>query len=214
MRLKLSCIIHTLILSVFFVIFPVNAQECNGVNLIPDEFQHRVYEHIVNISNHGVHSAGTIEEKKVAHYIKRKLKDIGVKPKLEKFIFESYDIDQSKLLINNINFEILQVGFNPYTTEEFYYNEEFVLLDSTNTTDSNITDKIIIASNPLKNMDFFNLFFRKPKLILVVSQDDNKQISMYENNNLTCEIIGKINKHRSQNVVGTILAPIEKKMKS
>jgi len=172
----------------------------------PKDFKHKVFEHIINMTNIGVHSAGTIEEKQAADYVLSEFKKNNLETSVETFEFESFDITETILRINKKKVEALQVCFNPYTTPKFEFNENFILLDSDNTTTNEIQNKVVVASYPLKNMDFFSLFFKKPKLILVVSSNDFEKISKEKNRNLHCEIIGKIKKHQSQNVVGSIVS--------
>jgi len=170
----------------------------------PKDFKHRVFEHIINITDIGVHSAGTIEEKQAADYVLSEFKKNNLETSVETFEFESFDISETILRINQKKVEVLQVCFNPYTTPKFEFNEDFILLESDNTTTNEIQGKIVVASYPLNNMNFFNLFFKNPKLILVISSSDFETISKAKNRSLNCKIIGELKKHQSQNVVGLI----------
>lgn len=180
------------------------AQVDNTYYQLPSDFKNKVYEHIINITNIGVHTTGTIEEKLAADYVLGEFDKINLETSVETFEFESFDITETKLKINKKNTEVLQVCFNPYTITKFEFDENFVLLDPDNTTTDDISNKIVLATFPLKNSNFFRLFFAGPKLILVISSNDYKKVTKERNRNLQCEIVGKIKKHESQNVVGLI----------
>ncbi|MBI9067615.1 MAG: Zn-dependent exopeptidase M28, partial [Salinivirgaceae bacterium] len=70
-----------------------------------------------------------------------------------------------------------------------------------------VSSEYQLASFPLENSSFFSLFFKNPKLILVVSSNDYQRISNEQERDLSCKIIGGIKKHHSQNVVGLITSP-------
>ena len=148
------------------------AQVNNVKKQFPQDFKHKVYKHIINITDIGVHSAGTEKEKQAAKYILDEFDKIGLETNIENFEFESYDITKTKLRINNMKTKVLQVCFNPYTSTVFWFDEEFILLDADNSTTTDIANKIVVASFPLGNMSFFSLFFNKPKLIIVISPVD------------------------------------------
>jgi len=170
----------------------------------PKDFKNKVFEHIINITNIGVHTTGTIEEKQAADYVLGEFDKINLETSVETFEFESFDITETKLKINQKNTEVLQVCLNPYTITKFEFDENFVLLDPDNTTTDDISNKIVLATFPLENSSFFRLFFAGPKLILVISSNDYKKVTKEQNRNIQCEIVGKIKKHHSQNVVGSI----------
>ena len=182
------------------------AQVNNVKKQFPQDFKHKVYEHIINITNIGVHSAGTEEEKQAAKYILDEFDKIGLETNIENFEFESYDITKTKLRINNKKTKVLQVCFNPYTSTVFWFDEEFILLDADNSTTTDIANKIVVASFPLENMSFFSLFFNRPKLIIVISPVDFEELAKVESRNLQCKITGKNKTHYSQNIVGLIKA--------
>lgn len=181
-----------------------NAQTDYQYNSFPADFKENVFEHILNITDVGERPAGTVEEKLVAQYIYNEMERIGLATSLEKFDFESFDIENTELKINKRKIDVLQLCFNPYTTNTFQFEGDFVLLKEDNTTDVDITNKIVVALSPLDNMSFFSLFFKNPKLMLVISSTDYKEISESEERNLMCDITGTINKHTSQNVIGFI----------
>jgi len=182
------------------------AQTDKIYNRFPEDYKQKVFKHIINITNIGVHSAGTIEEKQAANYILNEFDKIGFETSIEAFEFESFDITNTELRINNKNIEVKQVCFNPYTSLTFEFDGEFVLLEEDNTTEDDISDKIVLASFPLGNMNFFKLFFAKPRLILVIPPNDYLRIVREKNRSIQCEITGKIDKYQSQNVVGLIKA--------
>jgi len=178
--------------------------QCNGNKVeVPPEIAQKSFEHILNITAYGVHSAGSFEEMQVSNYIFEELTEHGIETHIEDFEFESFDIIETKLEINHHKVEAIQVCFNPYINN-FKFQDDFVLLDSDNTTSINIGDKIVIASFPLDNSKYFNLFFGGPKLILVISKEEFEMISLENSRQLTCTIKGEIKKHHSQNVVGII----------
>ena len=180
------------------------AQLGNTDKQFPFDFKDKVFEHIINIANIGVHATGTIEEKQAADYVLGEFDKIDLEASIETFEFESFDITETKLKINQKNTEALQVCLNPYSITKFEFDENFVLLDSDNTTTDDISNKIVIATFPLENNSFFRLFFEGPKLILVISTKDYQKVAKEQNRSLQCEIIGKNKKHLSQNVVGLI----------
>jgi len=165
------------------------------------DFEKESFEHIMNISGFGVHTAGSPQEKQVADYTFNELSNMDVETSVESFEFESFDITKTNLRINNQQIEALQVCFNPYL-EKFQFQDNFILLNPDNTTTSNIEDKIVVASFPLDNSKYFRLFFGRPKLILVIPSQDFHNIS--QSREVVCNIKGEIKKHKSQNIVGFI----------
>ena len=169
----------------------------------PPDFGPNSFGHITHISGIGVHSVGTPEERRVADYIFNELSNAGIETSFEKFSFESFDIRKTDLKINGHPVEVSQVCFNPYVGN-FQFRGNFILLDSNNTTDSEIADQIVVASYPLTNSAYFKLFFGSPRLILVIPRLAFRQISKEVGRRLVCAIDGDIRKHTSQNVVGVV----------
>jgi len=180
------------------------AQKDYQHNSFPADFKENVFEHILNITDIGERLAATVEEERVAQYIYNEMEQIGLATSLEKFDFESFDIEKTELRINKKKIDVLQLCFNPYTTDTIQFEGDFVLLKEDNNTDVDITGKIVVASSPLGNMSFFSLFFKNPKLILVISSINYKEVSKVAERNIMCNITGTINKYTSQNVVGLL----------
>jgi hypothetical protein len=177
------------------------AQKINNNETLPDDFSEKSFEHVLNISNFGIHSAGTVKEKQVANYVFEELTQLGIKIIKESFDFESFDIIETNLLLNDKDIKPLQICFNPYV-KNFVFEGDFLLLDSNNTTSSNIKNKIVIASSPLKNSEYFQLFFGSPKLIIVIPTRDFQKITNQKDRIISCTIKGENRKYTSQNVVG------------
>ena len=196
-----------LTIGLLIIVNITQAQEKNIEDQFPKDFKNKVFEHIINITNIGVHTTGTIEEKLAADYVLGEFDKINLETSVETFEFESFDITETKLKINQRKTEVLQACFNPYTTTKFDFDENFILLNPDNTTTDDISNKIVVASFPLENSNFFRLFFAGPKLILVISSRDYKKVAKEQNRNIHCKIVGKIKKHHSQNVVASITSP-------
>ncbi len=92
----------------------------------PHDFKQKVFDHISNLTNIGVHSAGTIGEKLAAEYILNEMDKLGLEISFENFEFESFDITNTKLKINHNSVEVMQVCFNPYTGI-FVFDDDFLL---------------------------------------------------------------------------------------
>ncbi|WP_319592319.1 M28 family metallopeptidase [uncultured Draconibacterium sp.] len=174
----------------------------SGINL-PNDFVSRSFNHVESISNVGIHSAGTKEEKEVAEYIFTELSNMGIETYIEKFEFQSFDIDDINLKINNRDIEVMQICFNPYTSD-LHFQDDFILLDSNNTTETNIKDKIVLASFPLENTKYFRLFFERPKLILVLPATEIQLIQKGNEREFDCEVKGRIESYSSQNVIANV----------
>ena len=171
---------------------------------IPVDFAEKSFNHVVNISNVGVHSAGTSEEKEVAEYIYTEFSNSGIETSIEKFEFESFDVTNIDLEINKRKLQVLQICFNPYMGN-FHFQDNFTLLDSDNSTSESIKDKIVVAAFPLENSKYFQLFYNEPKLILVIPAVEFQKLKKESTRELNCTIRGELNTHTSQNVVAKLL---------
>uniref|UniRef100_UPI0032175115 M28 family metallopeptidase n=1 Tax=uncultured Draconibacterium sp. TaxID=1573823 RepID=UPI0032175115 len=178
---------------------PVLAQQIQ----IPTDFSKQSFNHIVNISNFGIHSAGTVEEKKVSEYIFTELSNLGVETHVEEFNFKSFEISEIDLEINQRKTTVHQICFNPYYGK-FHFHDDFILLNSDNTTSKNITDKIVVAAHPLDNTKYFQLFFQSPKLVLVLPVSEIQKLEKESKRELKCTVKGVINSYTSQNVVAQL----------
>lgn len=176
--------------------------------LLPKNYTEQTYKHILNISNVGIHSVGTKQEKEVANYIQNEFEKMGLSTTIESFDFESFDYTKVKLHLNNHVVSVQQLCFNPYTTEKRSYEGEFILLNDENKTTEEIEDRVVVAQYPLENQTFFNLFFQNPQLIVVINRKDFKELQLERGRNLKCNIVGNIHRFHSQNVVGEIKAPV------
>ena len=179
------------------------AQNCSYSRMLPNDFAEETFDHILNITNVGVHTAGSIQERQVSDYIMNELSNLGIQTSIEKFEFESFDITETDLVINQHQIEALQVCFNPYAGK-YHFQGDFSLLDSNNTTKANIGDKIVVASFPLENSKYFQLFVGRPQLILVIPAKDFQRLAKENKREFNCTINGEIKQHISQNVVGTL----------
>lgn len=192
--------------AIFFVFISVVSGYCGiSVGNFPVDFNEKVFGHIQYLSvKIGERVSGTSEEAEAADYIRNQLESAGINAEIEKFTFETYQLDSVELYIFNNKFPVKQIYFNPYDSV-YQFTDCFLLTDSYQSIKepADIKKAIIITKN---ENDYFSYIGADPEIVLVVDSLTYKKIQMGQDRNCTVSIHGKMSKYESQNVIGQLNA--------
>ncbi len=185
------------------VLFLFIIASCNKSTQFPDDFNQRVYKHILHISNEiGERESSSNKEYHAANYIKDELEKIGIRTEIEEFQFETFDLDSAICKIADSKYAIKQIYFNPYRNV-FSYQGDFITIDST----TNIKDHKILENNivitTIQN-DYFFFAKANPRIVVIVDTVDYKVIKSLVESFCILDVYGYNKIYTSQNVVGEI----------
>lgn len=192
--LKIS---KSLILGLLLLIFSCKNNSNTSLEILPD-FNSKVHDHISELCKNNGRFIGSVSEKQAANYINQQFSEIGLQSEIENFEFESYEIEQSVLTIGNLTLKPVRLCFNPYKDSTLIQNN-FVLTNRIIGTD--LSDKFVITT---EQIDYFQLVFKNPKMIIYVDSLDFQKIKNQDLNSFNLEIKGTIKKYNSANVVANL----------
>jgi hypothetical protein len=174
---------------------------------LPQDFKERAFSHIVYLASLGSRMAGTKNEDKAIEYVYNQFKELGIDVEKEPFEFESYEISDTELQIENEVYHPTLLGFNPYSGVTTYQGEITLLDPQISDKDFNksiLQDAIIVTTAP---MDYFRLIFRNPRLIIFLDPTAYLQLQKQNQTDFTLKIHGELKKFKSANVIGRIDPP-------
>ncbi|MCX6234516.1 MAG: M28 family metallopeptidase [Bacteroidetes bacterium] len=166
--------------------------------ILPPDFTGNIFRHITELTKIGPRYVGSNFEKQAAVYIENQLNQIGLETTKENFQFETFEIQQSQLFVGSDTIIPSRICFNPYK-DSLTVSDRFVLIDSLS--DNDISNKFVVAS---EKINYFQIVFRNPKMIIYVDSRDLEKLKNVEDRNFKLKIKGKIEKYHSANVVADL----------
>lgn len=171
---------------------------------LPQDFQERVFGHILHLTGLGTRVTGTENEGKAIDYVRQQFEQLEVPVEVEPFGFESYEITGMDLLLGGKRCIPTLIGFNPYDGISAFRGNA-TLLDPQDpmedTASPDLRDGVVVTAAPT---DYFRLILERPRLIIYVDAADYPQIRSQTDRHFTLNIEGRLVKRRSANVIGQL----------
>jgi hypothetical protein len=186
----------------FFVLaFPENRP---GNKLLPDDFDTRVFEHVVHLAELGHRQVGTENDRCAIQYIGDRFEDMGLDVEIQPFEFESFEYTDVTLEIDEKRFDVVGLGFDPYKNKRSYEGKALPI-DLNNSqipfTQDEIEGKTVITNNWKGH---FQLLRFKPELIVYLDPKDFDQMKSQGESTFRLSIEGRYKKYRSANIIGIV----------
>ena len=175
---------------------------CNSA-LLPADFTDRAYSHIMSVVARSPRPSSSEGERGTIAYIREQFQKMGLIPVVEDFEFGSYEIEEMQLRLGNFLCRPVSVAFNPYAGV-FRFEGEASLADPTDLSSGSfpaIEDRYVISTAPA---DFFQLAFRRPKLLVFVNPSDFSMLKAAVDRRFELRINGRQTRHKSANVIGEV----------
>ena len=190
----------------FLVLFP--AVTFGGETAVggqfPADFAEKAFAHIDQLARFGPRARGTEGEKRALEYIREQAEKTGLQVRVEHFDYETFKVEKFDFTICGENIEVETVGFDPYGGT-FDCSGTPVFVGPDRSADAlnqlEINEQIVVTTAPV---DYFNLIFRGPQLVVYVSNSDFEILAAKACSACELEIKGSFETQTSANVVAEI----------
>jgi acetylornithine deacetylase/succinyl-diaminopimelate desuccinylase-like protein len=170
----------------------------------PADFKERAFQHIVRLVEFGPRSPGSEGEKRAFRYICEQLTLAGLDVRVEKFEYETFNIEHIDFTVCGERIEAETIGFDPYLGRRDFGGKVLLVGPDVPSDDLgrlNWQEAIVVTTSPV---DYFSLLPYNPRLIVYVSNPDFARLE--QKNCLSCNVAveGRLDTHTSANIVAEL----------
>jgi hypothetical protein len=191
------------ILICIFYLFTINCYSQN--KNIPDFSSHfgdSCYQHIKELANYGIRTAGSESAFKTITYLTSKFNEYGINASVDTFTYKSFRYDSAAIFCGNQRVCFSTLFVNPYLKEVNIETELYILNTPSKDLKEDLSCKIVLAP---KSYPFFDLFKINAKAIFIVSDSLHKKIQKDNNDSkVLLKLYGNIEEHASYNILGKL----------
>jgi hypothetical protein len=190
-----------ILLLIFILAFP---EQQSRNEMLPDDFEKRVFNHIIQLARMGHRQVGTGNDKLTIQYLIDQFESMNIDVEIQPFEFESFEYQSVRFEVGAKKFDIIGLGFNPYKNRRKY--EGTALLINLNDPDVNLNREEIEERTVITNnwSGHFRLVGFKPELIIYVDPGDFKELKSQGELKFKLNIKGGYKKYKSANVFGKV----------
>lgn len=189
------------IVCLFCCQMPVSAGEPTIGGHFPADFKHKAFEHIEYLANLGPRSPGTEAEQEAIQYISQQFREMGLWVMIERFDFESFEIDKFVFTICGEDIEPEMIGFNPYKGKHSFGGKPVIVKPTASSVELNHTslqNQIVVTTSPVS---YFSLAYQNPQLIVYLSNSDFTKLADKDCTSCSLTVEGSMVTHSSANIV-------------
>jgi len=178
--------------------------QSQSVPALDPGFKSRAMAHVRQLAAFGVHEAGTIGDRRAAHYIRQQMKKAGLSVANEPFTFQSFVLENAVLEAGTEKADIIRLGFNPYSAKGPISGELALVTatDQPSILKADLDGKLVV----LAGNGSFNIvsFHKKPKAVLSLSAPDFERLKASGASSGEIRFRGKLGTGKSSNIVGAL----------
>lgn len=197
--LRVSCLLVVLLL---FLAQGFTQQ--HSAEILPDDFSTRAFTHIIHLAQMGHRQVGTENDRRSVQYIQKEFENMNIGVEIQPFDFESFEYTNVFFEVEDKQFDVVGLGFNPYKNRREY--EGTALLIDLNDAEIHYTQEEIKGKSIITNdwNGHFRLLVYKPELIIYVDSLGFEKLKSQDDLSYKLSIEGENKMYQSANVIGSI----------
>jgi len=184
------------------IILAILSYGCSNERLqepsLSQDFSQKVQKHIIELTKNGSRYLETTSLKAAEEYISMQFEQIGLKTSIENFDYESFEINNSQLLVGDLILTPSRICFNPYK-DSLNISGNFALIEELPSND--IANSYVITTSKL---NYFQMVINNPKMIIYVDSLDFVRLSEQKINTFKLRIEGVMKQYQSANIVADL----------